>query len=297
MKKANPNEIRDNFKREQNDNVFMPNEKIVLSEHYKDANGNGMVTRKGMEYGIMSNGKLVNMVSSSYGHLPNERFFLAMEEKLEESDIRYTTRSINRNDCTFAVDYILTDPSYEINVKGGKDIIKPMIRCANSYVGGNALGYIGFWRKVCDNGNHVGSIDLGFKIRHSGNVVEIAMPKLDEILIKFMDNQFYSLHKKFEVLAERPITDLKDFVRMTANDLKIFKFEKSDKNAEPSANAEIVLDIIRNEARELGTEPNFWLGYNAFNEIIGKKLVKTFEVTRTLDNQMFDYIYDMALAQ
>lgn len=286
------------FKNQQNDNVFLPNEVVKMQDlRLVDENGKVIqiiVPRKGLEHGIISNGKLVNVVSDGYGHLPNEQFFLKVEEKLEEADIRYSTRSINRDDCAFAVDYILSDETYHVNVKNGKDIIKPMMRFATSYVGGKAMGYFGFWREVCKNTMHVGTVDVGFALRHSGKIIEVVMPKIDELMVKFMDNQYYSLHKKFEVLAERPIPNLKDFVRVTANDLGIFQFEKSAKNAEPSLNAEIVLNIIRDEAKELGTEPTYWNGYNAFNELIANRLKKTFEKTRSLDGELFEYVYQLS---
>lgn len=284
------------FKQPQKDNVFVPSEKVNMSSYF-DMKGDEIKPRKGLECGIISNGKLVNVVSDGYGHLSTQNFFPKVDEKLQEIGMAYETRSINREDCAFAVDYILTDPSYHINVKSGKDSIKPMLRFATSYVGGKALGYFGFWRKLCDNGLHVGTVDIGFSVRHSGNIIEVVIPHIDEIMKKFMDNQYYSLHKKFEVLAERPIADLKDFVKITANDLKIFKFEASDKNPEPSLNATIVLDTIRKEAKELGVEPNYWLGYNAFNELIGTKLKKTFEATRNIDGILFDHTYDLAMAQ
>src|ERR1700761_6719330 len=69
----------------------------------------GYQPRKGLENAIISNGKIVNVVSNAYGHLPNEKFFLNIEEKLIQADVNYMTRSINRNDRSFVVDYILND--------------------------------------------------------------------------------------------------------------------------------------------------------------------------------------------
>lgn len=289
------------FNKPQQDNVFLPNEKIVLSDYFKDPNGNSPIMRKGLECGIISNGKLVNIVSDGYGHLPNEKFFIEVEQKLEEANIRYTTRSINRDDVSFAVDYILADDSFHTTVKkaGAKtDIIRPALRFINYYAGGQASGYVSFWRELCSNSLHLGTqTDIGFKVRHSGNIVELVLPKIGEILTNFMDNEYYSINKKFEVLAERPILDLKNFVKVTANDLNIFQYEKSEKNPEPSATAELVLNTIREEARYMGTDPTFWHGYNAFNEVIGTKMKKSFDVTRNIDGKIFDYVYAMATAQ
>jgi hypothetical protein len=40
--------------------------------------------------------------------------------------------------------------------------------------------------------------------------------------IIYYKNEFYSIHERFEVLAEKPINDLKDFVKSTATELKLF---------------------------------------------------------------------------
>jgi len=108
-----------------------------------------------------------------------------------------------------------------------------------------------------------------------------------------MDNEFYTLQEKFEVLAERPIRDVAGFVKMTANSLKMFKFEASDKNPNPSLNSQTVIDTIYRESRLLGEAPTLWLGYNAFNELLHGKLKKTFEAQKQLDGKLFEAVLQM----
>ena len=279
-----------NFKKDlQNDNVFVSSELISFSR------ATGLPTRKGYEQLLVSNGKVVNVVSDSYGHLPNEDFFLKVEEQLINADVFYEVRSINRDDRSFAVDYILNDESYVINVKNGQDKIRPMLRFINSYDGSSKTsGHFGFFREVCSNGLHVAHSQIGFSVRHCGKIAELVLPEIGNLVSKFMDNEFYSLHKKFEVLAERPITDLSDFVKFTAEDLKLFKFESSEKNPDPSLNARLVMDTIRKESNLLGTDPTLWLGYNAFNELLHGKLKKPFDKQKQLDKQLFDRILEFA---
>jgi hypothetical protein len=234
----------------------------------------------------------VNVVSNSYGHLPNEKFFLGVEEKLIDADIYYQQRSINRDNRSFVVDYILADDRYKIEVKGDKDILRPMLRLVNSYDGScKTSGSFGFWRKVCDNGLHVAQTHIGFSVKHSGAIADIVMPKLDEIVGQFMDNEFYTLKRKFEVLAERPVYNLEDYVKVTAKTLGLFKYEASDKNPEPSANARFIFDVVERETKQLNTQPNQWIVYNAFNELIHGKLKKTFDQQRTLDEKLFESVY------
>ena len=252
----------------------------------------GIASRRGLENAIICENQIVNVVSNSYGHLPNEKFFLGVEEKLIDADIYYQQRSINRDNRSFVVDYVLADDRYKVAVKGEQDILRPMLRFVNSYDGScKTSGSFGFWRKVCDNGLHVAQTHIGFSVKHSGAIADIVMPKLDEIVAKFMDNEFYSLKRKFEVLAERPVYNLEDYVKFTAKTSGLFKYESSDKNPEPSANARFVFDVIERESKLLNTRPNQWIVYNAFNELLHGKLKKTFDQQRTLDERLFETIY------
>jgi hypothetical protein len=252
----------------------------------------GIASRRGLENAIVCENQIVNVVSNSYGHLPNEKFFLGVEEKLIDADIYYQQRSINRDNRSFVVDYVLADDRYKVAVKGEQDVLRPMLRFVNSYDGScKTSGSFGFWRKVCDNGLHVAQTHIGFSVKHSGAIADIVMPKLDEIVAKFMDNEFYSLKRKFEVLAERPVYNLEDYVKFTAKTSGLFKYESSDKNPEPSANARFVFDVIERESKLLNTRPNQWIVYNAFNELLHGKLKKTFDQQRTLDERLFETIY------
>ena len=76
----------------------------------------------------------------------------------------------------------------------------------------------------------------------------------------------------------------------------LFKYEASDKNPLPSLNARTVIETITNEANLLNIEPNYWLGYNAMNELLHGKLKKSFEKQRELDGVVFETIYEAAMA-
>lgn len=212
----------------QTDNVFVENSIVNFNQL------TGLASRRGYEKAVISNGKLVNVVSNSYGHLPNEKFFYAVEEKLIDADLNYDVRSINRNDQAFSVDYILNDDSFHINVKNRKDKIKPMLRFTNSYDGScKTSGHFGFFRQVCTNGLHISKTEIGFSVKHRSNISEIVLPEIKTLVSKFMDNEFYSLHKKFEVLSERKIENMEGFVKFVADKTKIFTFECSAKNPAP----------------------------------------------------------------
>lgn len=283
-------QVRTNLKREANDNVYVAS-KIVKTQEIT-----GMPTRRGLEQMVICEDQIVNVCSSTYGHLPNEKFFYEVEHKLISADVKYKTRSINRENKSFAVDYILDDERFHIDVKGGKDIIKPMLRFVNSYDGSNkSTGSFGFFREVCSNGLHVANYEIGFTAKHRGNIIEVVMPELDKLIEKFFDNEFYTLKRKFEILAECPVKDMKDFVKYVLGETGLFKYEKSEKNPEePSANAQLVIDIMTKETQELGMDANYWLGYNAFNEVLHGKLKKSFTQQKETDVALFDSVMQMA---
>lgn len=272
-----------------NDNIILDVSKQKLSELV-----GGMPVDSKFSSAIVVDGKIQFVCSDIYDVVKNEDFFLKIEEKLIDTDVKYVTRSINRQSKHFAVDYILNDPTYHVAVHGSKDELVPMIRANNSYAGGTVGGRFGFFRKMCSNGLHLAQMKLGFNMCHRHGASKLVLPKMDELIQKFMDNEYYTLKKKFEVLAETPILDLSDFVRFTATKMDLFRFEASKKTPnEPSKKAQIVMDTIRRESAALETEPNLWLGYNAFNELIHSGNVG-FAQQRSADIRVFNTILDMA---
>jgi hypothetical protein len=267
------------------DDVYVKNELRSLSELTR------YPVSKGLEQAILSEGQIVNVVSKSYGHLPNQKFFPEVEVKLIDAGMNYMTRSINRENRSFAVDFILDDENWIVKVKNSVDKLRPMLRFTNSYDGScRTSGHFGFFREVCTNGLHVAHSKIGFSVKHRGNIAEVVLPEIRELVGRFMDNEFYSIHKKFEVLAEKPISDLSDFVKVTAENFNLFQFACSEKNPNPSLNARLVMDTIKQESRMLDSIPNFWQGYNAFNALLHGKLKKTFESQRNLDEKIFEYL-------
>lgn len=136
--------------------------------------------------------------------------------------------------------------------------------------------------KICKGKKKTGPERYGL-VAYFG--IGCVVPEIRLMVEKFMDNEYYSLHRKFEVLAERPIKDLKDFVKVTAEKFKLFQYECSAKSPEPSLNARMVLDIIHREGRLLQAQPTLWVGYNAFNAVLHGKLKKTFKAQKQLENQ------------
>lgn len=210
-------------------------------------------TRTGLDLAVISGGTIVNITSRRYGLLENRTFYGEVERRLEEAGLDYVRRTVNRLNRSFVADYILSESGYRVTVKNGADGIRPMLRFVNSYDGSEPTsGHFGFFREVCSNGLHVATSKVGFRVRHTTCAQEIAVPRIAELVERFYNNEFYEIRRKFEVLAERPITDLREFVRMTAKATGLFRYEMSDKNPEPGLNARTVIATAEREAAQLG---------------------------------------------
>ncbi|MDG3581444.1 DUF932 domain-containing protein [Galbibacter pacificus] len=272
----------------QQDEIFVPSEMKSLKILTQ------MESRRGLENAIISNGKIVNVVSNSYGHVPNELFFKKAEEMLTDARLNYQKRTINRNDRSFITDFIIDDNS-QFSVKNEKDLILPMLRFKNSYDGSEKTsGHFGFYREVCSNGLHVSQAEIEFSIKHSKNNTDLIMPRLNNLFDKFLDNEFYTITKKFDRMREFEIINTKEFVKEILESTKLFRYECSDKNNDPSKKSREVLEILDNEALLLDEKPNLWIGYNAFNQMLHNTLKKSFSQQERLDKKLFDAVYEMA---
>lgn len=269
------------------DEIFVPSETRSLHEL------TGIKTRRGLENAIISNGKIVNVVSSSYGHIPNELFFKQAEQLLIDGGLSYQKRTINRNDRSFITDFIIVDDN-QFNLKNSDDSILPMLRFKNSYDGSEKTsGHFGFYRKVCSNGLHVAQAEIAFSMKHNRNAEELIIPKLQQLFQKFLDNEYYEVLGKFEQMKTIEIIDTKKFVRTLLQEIKLFRYECSDTNEEPSKKSREVLEILDTETVLLGQKPNLWLGYNAFNSVLHNNLKKSFTQQEQLDKKLFETIYAM----
>ena len=255
----------------QQDEIFVPSEMKTLESI------TGIQSRRGLENVIVSNGKVVNVVSNSYGHIPNELFFRKAEQLLMDANLKYHKRTINRNDRSFITDFIIEDDN-QFSLKNGQDKILPMLRFKNSYDGSEKTsGHFGFYREVCTNGLHVAQAEIAFSIKHSKNNTDLIMPKLNLLFEKFLNNEYYEIASKFKEMEEIELINTKAF----------------DKNDDPSKKSREVIELINDEPFPSYSKPNLWVGYNAFNWMLHNTLKKSFSQQEKLDKMLFDEIYAM----
>ena len=251
----------------------------------------------GISHAILSNGKIVNVVSDNYGYISNKDFFGKFEQILKDQHIGFKATYKNVNDCQFTVDYLL-DGHFNVNEKATKymkDGIQPKIRLTNSFDGKVKLaGYFGFFRQVCENGLHVMKDELAFSVRRNAGNIGLVFPNMREMLESYKENEMVTIIRKFEDLSNLQINprDLQDVVRAIAEKTGVFQFEKSKTNAEAGINGEFVLNVIANEKDKLQLVPNGWLVYNAFNEWIysEERNVKNDSERKNLDVKTFEAV-------
>jgi hypothetical protein len=267
-----------------NDNVFVTASIVDMQEL------TGFPAIKSKSKVLISEGEIVNVVSDNYGFLSNENFFLEIEEKLINSDVHYKMETINKGNRRFKVNYILIDEEAK-SIGSQFDKILPMMSFTNSYDGSSRTsGSFAMYREVCSNGLHIAQSEIGFKVKHTKQNLGVLLPEVDKLIEKFTQTEYYELTQKFNQLANRKISDVEKFVKKVCEDTEIFTYEISDKNDNPSRKANEIFSIINRESSQLSVEPNMWLGYNAFNELLHQQNSRSFSATNEKDSELFQTI-------
>lgn len=282
----------------QDDNLFAPVEIVPTKDLV------GYPTASKIAQTVISNGKAVATCSPTYGLLTNVEFFGRMEHELIEEGIQYSRRAFNHNDARFYTDYVLNDDSKVITVLDSKnngidDTIVPMIRLTNSYDGSvKSAGYLGFFRKICENGMHMTHTQIEFSVRHTKGNMEVFIPKIGDLVKKFMDNEMFSITDKIQKMKTHFIDErkLEEWIKQLALEERVFvptnvSRAKGKEGVETeSINAKLVKDIIIRDSLVTNTEPNAWLVYSAFNEFIHSTASKVFIDQKKMDVAVFENV-------
>lgn len=256
-------------------------------------------TSKNICNAVISNGTIVNVVSGQYGLLPNEDFFPKIFSELDTIGLEYDYRSINRhnNNKSFALDIVLGGEKHAYELKNGSgEVIRPFLRFLNSYDGSSKTsGTFGFFRQICSNGLHVPiATEIKFSIKHKGNMNALVMPSLQNLLHTFFDNDFFKIKRNFEIMQECPANE--ETLKTMVQDLKLWQWEKSEKNSEPALNSRMAIDIMEDEVAQLGGVSNMFIAYNALQNIVSNKLAMSFASAQKVEEKIYHKAMEMALA-
>ncbi len=257
----------------------------------------GLPTTSGYAKTVVSNGKVVNICSRQYALLTNDIFFGKVEQQLNATGMNWEVSSINRADSSFSADYIMTDDRFQFSLKdAGADKILPFLRFTNSYdKSQKTAGHFGYFRQVCSNGLHVATnSDIKFAIKHRGNMADVVMPKLDELIFNFVDNDMFEIKRKFEILDDMRIERPTDAIKQVLKKTETWMFEASAKNDSPSLNSRLAIEKVEKEAALLHKPATAWLVYNAMQEVVHEKLMMPFSKQESADRAIFDTLMEMA---
>ena len=240
--------------------------------------------------------KPLNYCSPRFNLLKNENVFPVIEKMLDDAKCEYV-RAYKMNDdmTTFHAQYIIK--TYKgndvgIDVGGYGDNIYPTAIVDNSYNGQlqGALTF-GYFRMICSNGIVIpleGHEEKNFMIKgkHTQKL-SFSFEQLLQKLNYFLGEQ-ENLLKRFEVMTDRIVPTFEERVVevLTATSIAASKDQ-----------FRAISDIIRNEAKTLGTSVNDFLIYNAINGHIfkgvdskGNKSKALPEVKRKDDKKVLKYM-------
>lgn len=100
-----------------------------------------------------------------------------------------------------------------------------------------------YGRRVYSKGLYVAQTEIGFSIKHHKNSVNLIMPELEGLFRKFMDNEFYTISDRFHQIISAKLLDTKAFKKVL-DQTKLFCYECSDTNDNPSKRAREVIEIL-----------------------------------------------------
>lgn len=285
-------------------NMLFDVEKVALSEIMKGGITSGSnETAYAIVGDIDGQKQVLNVCSDRYHLVPNSEIFLPIEQELTNRGIKYKATYRNIGNQKFYADYIIEEKALQVGTD--KDKIFPKIRVSHSYNG--TLNYtvnMGYYRLICSNGLSV-PVTVKGKEHHNFNVTAKHTPKLQENIDLFFEKLDYLLSNAqllsegFNKLASKTIqtNNLDRVMSHIMEKSGVIKAERKTKEGKNmTKNFEYAKEVALKEAKELNTDLNYWLIYNAINgAIFNDDLNKVHEEFRTkADVKVMDTMLAMA---
>lgn len=200
--------------------------------------------------------KILHLAGRNYQLISNEQLIMPIHSKLVSmfgSD-GFEVHCLNEDDRRFSARFILKDKVIEV---AQKDYVNLMIEVQNSYDGSlrHSLG-LSYFRQVCTNGLMAWRKETALDNKHVSDYV----PSLQTIIRKL--NDLDGSIQQFRKLSERRVTSKE----MDEIMVKVREFKHND--SFPKKLIHEVSLKIHEEAEALSTEPNAWLMYNGFNNVL-----------------------------
>jgi hypothetical protein len=252
----------------------------------------------------------LNYCSNRYELVPNAVIFPNIEKILNEHGIKFEVQYSHTSNARFYANYVITDERYRYKIKGTNDEICPVLRVQHSYNGLTKYRIMfGYFRVICSNGltvpvQEMSKYNLVIIGKHTSSILR-SLKQLDTLLSQFANEAIQitaDITEKFEMLANRPVSDVKARVEQVLRQTKIGMVDNKNFNtvdnianrilAEANSTARIInLDLTE---RSLGYngKVNDWLVYNGINQYLGDDSVNIASPEKRMetDTKVFEYM-------
>ena len=252
----------------------------------------------------------LNYCSNRYELVPNAVIFPNIEKILTEHGIKFEVQYSHTSNARFYANYVITDERYRYKIKGTNDEICPVLRVQHSYNGLTKYRIMfGYFRVICSNGltvpvQEMSKYNLVIIGKHTSSILR-SLKQLDTLLSQFANEAIQitaDITEKFEMLANRPVADVKARVEQVLRQNKIGMVDNKNFNtvdnianrilAEANSTARIInLDLTE---RTLGYngKVNDWLVYNGINQYLGDDSVNIASPEKRMetDTKIFEYM-------
>jgi hypothetical protein len=261
--------------------------------------------------GTLADGEIdLNYCSNRYELVPNSIIFPNIEKILNEHGIKFEVQYSHTNNARFYANYVITDERYRYKIKGTNDEICPVLRVQHSYNGLTKYRIMfGYFRVICSNGltvpvQEMSKYNLVIIGKHTSSILR-SLKQLDTLLSQFANEAKQitaDITEKFEMLANRPVADVKARVEQVLRQNKIGMVDNKNFNtveniasrilAEANSTARII--NLDNKERTLGYngKVNDWLVYNGINQYLGDDNVNIASPEKRMetDTKVFEYM-------
>jgi hypothetical protein len=171
----------------------------------------------------------LNYCSNRYELVPNAVIFPNIEKILNEHGIKFEVQYSHTSNARFYANYVITDERYRYKIKGTNDEICPVLRVQHSYNGLTKYRIMfGYFRVICSNGltvpvQEMSKYNLVIIGKHTSSILR-SLKQLDTLLSQFANEAKQitaDITEKFEMLANRPVADVKARVEQVLRQNKI----------------------------------------------------------------------------
>lgn len=255
----------------------LDNDRSILSEHNFGGQYASAIYCPSMN-------KILHLAGRSYTLVSNEQLISPVYDRLVNifGSSGIEIECLNEDDRRFYARFILKDKVLEVT---NKDYLNAMIEIQNSYDGSLRHSIsLSFYRLVCSNGMMGWRKEEGHSLKHNSDfLVNLTgiLKRLDEL-----DERF----NKFRKLNERVVT---------GKELNlIMETIRKPRDGFPKKILPEVTGIMYQEATKLKVEPNAWLLYNGFNNLLNHdpRIGLTLDVREKIDRDVLSAIrYHLSL--